>query len=135
MKKILLPILFFCCGQMAVAAGIAPVRVIGATTVDTMLAKGLLDKGVTFVDVRKAEDYKKGHIPGAVNLPVHGNFTSETLSSIVNKNERVLFYCNGVRCQASSIATKKALDWGWKSVFYYRDGFPVWKRSGLEVEK
>ena len=134
MKKILLPIFLLCFSQIAVS-GVAPVKVIGATTVDTMLAKGLLDKGVKFVDVRKPEDYKKGHIPGAVNLPVHDNFTSETLSAIVKKNEKVVFYCNGVRCQASSIAAKKALDWGWKSVFYYRDGFPVWKRSGLEVEQ
>ena len=134
MKKILLPIFLLCVSQIAVS-GIAPVRVVGATTVDTMLAKGLLDKGVTFVDVRSPEDYKKGHIPGAVNLPVYENFSSETLSAIVKKNQRVLFYCNGVSCQASSIATKKALDWGWKSIFYYREGFPAWVRSGLEVEQ
>ena len=117
------------------AAGVAPTRVIGATTVDTMFAKKLFDKKTTFIDVRSAEDYKEGHIPGAINLSLkEDGFTSETLSAVVKKNKSVVFYCNGVTCQASAKATKLALDWGWTSVFYYRVGFPEWKRVGLKVE-
>ena len=108
---------------------------IGATTVDTMFAKNLFDKKTTFIDVRSAEDYKKGHIPGAINLSLkEDGFNSEALSAVVKKNKSVVFYCNGVTCQASSKATKLALDWGWTSVFYYRVGFPEWKKVGLEVE-
>ncbi len=116
-------------------AAVAPAKVIGATTVDTMFAKGLWDKGdIIFIDVRPQEKYKAGHIPRAKNLPLD-NFTPETLSAIAKKNDRVVFYCTGVPCLASSEATKKALEWGWTSVFYYRKGFSSWKGAGLAVEK
>jgi rhodanese-related sulfurtransferase len=32
--------------------------------------KLLQDKGCTFVDVREADEYARGHIPGAVNQPL-----------------------------------------------------------------
>ncbi len=133
MKLFMLSMLFFT-ANIAFAANVAPPKVIGATTVDTMFAKKLLDRKTTFVDVRSAEDYAKGHIPGAVNLPLKDGFTSDALSAVVKKNKSVVFYCNGIKCQASSKATQQALDWGWTSVFYYRVGFPEWKRVGLAVE-
>jgi rhodanese-related sulfurtransferase len=133
MKLFMLGMLFFT-ANIAFAANVAPPKVIGATTVDTMFAKKLLDRKTTFVDVRSAEDYAKGHIPGAVNLPLKDGFTSDALSAVVKKNKSVVFYCNGIKCQASSKATQQALDWGWTSVFYYRVGFPEWKRVGLAVE-
>ncbi len=135
MRKFLLlfPMLFFLTANAR--AEIAPVKVIGATTVDTMFAKGLWDKGnITFIDVRKEADYKAGHIPKAKHLSLD-NLTSESLSAVVKKDQPVLFYCNGVTCTASSQAVKKALEWGWTSVFYYRKGMPAWKGAALEVEK
>ena len=134
MRKYLLmfPVLFFI-GNSAMAE-MAPPKVMGSTTVDTMYAKNLLDKGITFVDVRSEADYKKGHIPGAKHLSVKDNFTSDTLSAIVKKDESVAFYCNGRMCMGSSNATKKALEWGWTKVFYFRDGYTGWTRAGLKVE-
>ncbi len=46
----------------------SPVKVDGATTVDLATAKDLLERGVPFVDVRRAQSYWDGHIPRAVNL-------------------------------------------------------------------
>lgn len=137
MKKFLFGFVlaFFAASNGASAAGIAPTKVIGATTVDTMLAMNLFEKKVPFIDVRSAEYYEKGHIPGAINLPLKDGFSSEALSAVAKKNKPVLFYCNGVKCQASSKAAQQALDWGWTSVFYYRGGFPEWQKAGLEVAK
>ena len=134
MRKYLLmfSVLFFI-GNSAMAE-VAPPKVIGATTVDTMFAKNLLDKEIVFVDVRSEADYNAGHIPGARHLSVKDNFTSETLSAIVNKGESVAFYCNGKTCMGSSNATRKALEWGWTKVFYYRDGYAGWTRAGLKTE-
>lgn len=136
MKKILfvLGMLLFTSYIAVAAAGLAPIKVIGATTVDTMFAMNLFEKKTPFIDVRSAEDYEKGHIQGAINLPLKDGFTSEALSAVVKKNKPVVFYCNGITCQASSKATQQALDWGWTSVFYYRVGFPEWKKVGLAVE-
>ena len=117
----------------AFAAG-APSIVIGATTVDTMFAKRLLDMKYTFIDVRSAADFQKGHVPGDTNLEFNAAFTSESLSAIVEKGDAVIFYGVGALSDSSSKATKKALEWGWSKVFYFRHGYNQWSTVGLEVE-
>ena len=46
----------------------------------------------------------------------------------------MVFYCNGDMCQRSALASEKAVAWGWANVFYYRGGFPDWKKAGLPLE-
>ena len=33
----------------------------------------------------------------------------------------------------ASLAVRKALDWGYQNVYYYRDGFIGWRARGLPV--
>lgn len=113
----------------------APFKVPGATTIDTAAAKMLHQKGYPFVDVRGMEHFSNGHIPGAIHLAIHGEaFTAENLRKIAEKDQPVVFYCNGITCMGSSIASKKAIKWGWKQVAYYRTGIPQWKEQGFATE-
>jgi rhodanese-related sulfurtransferase len=34
----------------------------------------------------------------------------------------------------SSNASKKAVEWGYKNVYYFRLGFPAWKAAGYPAE-
>jgi tetratricopeptide (TPR) repeat protein len=65
----------------------------GATTADVAIAKALFDRGVPFVDVRSEPNWKKGHIPGAVNLDSLQVFTEVELSKIVRKDQDVVIHC------------------------------------------
>ena len=113
----------------------APLNVLGATTIGTATAKMLHEKGYPFVDVRGMKHFNNGHIPGAKHLPVHSeDFIAENLSAIAEKDQLVVFYCNGITCMGSSIASEKAIEWGWTQVAYYRVGIPHWKELGLAVE-
>ena len=55
--------------------------------------KRCIDRGVPFVDVRSEPNWKKGHIPGAVNLDSLQVFTEVELSKIVRKDQDVVIYC------------------------------------------
>ncbi len=112
----------------------APLAVDGAVTVSTKRAKSLMNQGATFIDVRRATDYQKSHIQWAVHLDLQLDFTEEALLAVVHKNQPVVIYCNGDMCQRSALASKKAVAWGWRKVYYYRGGFPDWKAAGLPVE-
>lgn len=112
----------------------SPLSIPGATTVDVTQAKQLFDNGVLFVDVRKDKDWNAGRIPDAVHLDVKKVLSEETLLAEVKKDEPVVFYCNGHSCMRSSKAAAKAVEWGWKKVYYFRDGFPAWKGAGLPTE-
>lgn len=114
----------------------SPETVAGATTVDTAKAKALFDKHAVFVDVRSDKDWDAGRIPGAEHLANHeGKFTEDTLAKAAgSKDKEIVLYCNGHKCLRSSQAATEALKWGFKNVYYYRDGFPAWQAAGNPVE-
>ena len=118
--------------SLAKADSLAPEVVMGARTISTATTKLFVEKGFVLIDVRGIADFSNGHIPGAHHLPVKSeDFSIENLQEIVTKDQAVVFYCNGIHCMGSSMASIKAVEWGWTNVFYYRDGFEGWKDAGL----
>ena len=111
-----------------------PTVVQGATTVDAAMAKQLVDQEAAFIDLRKENVWNSGRVPGAIWMDFKKGFTEEALASEVDKDEKIVFYCSGVRCPRSSKATAKAVSWGYSNVYYFRDGFPAWKNAGHPVE-
>ncbi len=112
----------------------SPKTVEGAITIDASEAKKLFDDGVLFIDVRKDKDWQAGRIPGAEHLELKKVFSKETLSELVEQDQRVVLYCNGEKCMRSSKATAKAVSWGFKNVYYFRGGLPAWKVAKYPVE-
>jgi TolB-like protein/rhodanese-related sulfurtransferase/Tfp pilus assembly protein PilF len=108
--------------------------VAGATTIDHKKAKALHDRGVKFVDVRAAKGFASGHVPGAFNLDVATEYSRESLSRIVGKDEEFVLSCHGKTCPESAYASAKAVMWGFKRVYYFSGGFPAWKEAGYPVE-
>ncbi len=112
----------------------SPEAVAGATTVDTAKAKELFDRGVVFVDVRSNKDWDAGRIPGAEHLELKSNYSEASLSGVAGKDKEVVLYCNGHKCLRSAEASEMAAAWGFKKIYYYRDGFPAWQGAGYPVE-
>ncbi|MDH5444066.1 MAG: rhodanese-like domain-containing protein [Gammaproteobacteria bacterium] len=116
------------------AKKVSPKKVSGAVTVSAKKAKQLFDKGVVFVDVRKDKDYAAGRVPDAVHIELKKVYSKDTLGKVVKPGQAVVIYCNGHSCLRSSKAAKQAVSWGFNKVYYFRDGFPAWKKSGYPVE-
>lgn len=135
MRKTLLVLLIlsFFIVNTSRADDLAPESVKGARTISTETAKLFFNKGYLFIDVRGLEDYSVGHIPGAYHLSVRCDFDEQKLSAILNKARPAVIYCNGSSCLGSSIAIKKAIEWGWTNIFYYREGITDWKQKSYPV--
>lgn len=112
----------------------SPESIAGATTIDPERAKLLFNKGVIFIDVRKSSDWEAGRVPGAVHLDLDTSFDDQNLALEVGKDEEVVIYCNGPKCLRSSTACAKAVAWGYRKVYYFRDGFPGWQTAEFPVE-
>jgi rhodanese-related sulfurtransferase len=112
----------------------SPTQVEGATTVDAATAKTLFDRGVLFVDVRGSDHYSAGHILGAVDLNLVTAFDEAALTKVASKDQEVVIYCDGPTCFRSSTACEMAVSWGFKKVYYFRDGYPGWKAAGYPVK-
>lgn len=128
---------YFIVLSSAIYAGdskVSPMSIPGAKSVTAKEAKGLFDKGVAFIDVRKDKDWKAGRVLDAIHINLKTVFSKKALLKEIKLDEKVVIYCNGETCMRSSKASAKAVKWGFTHVFYFRDGFPAWKKNGYPVE-
>jgi len=71
---------------------------------------------IKVIDVREADDYAKGHIPGAVNLPKE---KWESLAGL-DKNKINVLYCYSQVCHLAASA----------GLFFASKGYPVMELEG-----
>lgn len=115
----------------------APMTIGGAKTVNADQIIELVTKKADLVilDNRKPEDYAAGHIEGAVRL-IDTDVTAESLAKAIKAKETpVLFYCNGLKCGRAAKAAQKAVDAGYKEIYYYALGLEEWSKKGLPLVK
>jgi rhodanese-related sulfurtransferase/biotin operon repressor len=91
----------------------------------TRAKKGL----VTVLDVRPAEEFAAGHIPGAINVPVAR--LEDFLPQLPRRRE-VVAYCRGPYCLMSFEAVEALRKRGWRAR-RLENGFPEWRAAGLPV--
>jgi rhodanese-related sulfurtransferase len=99
------------------------------TTGPVELERMMKTGAVNIVDVRAAEDYSQGHIPGAVNLP-----KAEWASGRGLRKDRLnVLYCYSLVCHLAATA----------AIEFAAQGFPVmeldggwrwWKEDGFDIE-
>lgn len=84
---------------------------------------------VTVLDVRPAEEYAAGHLPGAINVPVD---KLEGYLSKLPRRKEVVAYCRGPYCLMSFEAVEKLRKRGWRAR-RLENGLPEWRAAGLPV--
>lgn len=113
----------------------APLQIPGAETVNAEKVLALIGSTPTLVivDNRKPEDFAVGAIEGAILL-TDTEMTPSALGRIVLKRDApVLFYCNGLKCGRAAKAVRKAVEWGYTTVYYYALGMTEWDALGLPL--
>lgn len=85
--------------------------------------------GLRVIDVREAEDYRKGHVPKAINLPYDKWKSCEGL----RKDALNVLYCYSPVCHLAAMAAAEFASKGYP-VMEMDGGFEVWKSKDLEIE-
>ena len=96
---------------------------------DELLSR-IKDGLVIVLDVRSADEYASGHVPGAVNVPLD---KLEVYLQSMDSTQDVVAYCRGPHCILAFDAVAKLRESG-LDARRMEDGFPEWKVSGLPVE-
>jgi rhodanese-related sulfurtransferase/DNA-binding MarR family transcriptional regulator len=86
---------------------------------------------VTVLDVRPAEEYAAGHIPGAINVPL-GDLRKRLHD--FRRDREIVAYCRGPYCLLAFEAVAELRKRGRKAR-RLQDGFPEWKSAGLPVDR
>jgi rhodanese-related sulfurtransferase/predicted transcriptional regulator len=95
------------------------------------LARRLRRKdGPVVLDVRPAEEYEAGHIPGAVSIPV--TELRRRLHEIPKRKE-IVAYCRGAYCAFAPEAVRYLQRKGYKARVLDQ-GLPDWAAAGLPLE-
>ena len=98
-------------------------------------ARELLERAkkglVTVLDVRPPEEFAAGHLPGAVNIPVH---ELEKRLGELPKRKEVIAYCRGPYCLMSYDAVQLLRKKGLKAR-RLQNGLPEWRLAGLPVTR
>ncbi len=86
---------------------------------------------VTVLDVRPREEFAAGHVPGAVNIPIH---ELEKRLAELPKRKEVVAYCRGPYCLMSYDAVHLLRKKGLKAR-RLQDGLPEWRMAGLPTAR
>lgn len=87
------------------------------------------DGTVTVLDVRPADEFALGHVPGAVNIPLKQ--LERRLAELPRRRE-IVAYCRGPYCVLSfeAVAALRAKGFAARRL---ADGLPEWRAAGLPV--
>lgn len=95
------------------------------------LAKRLRRKDdLVVLDVRPAEEYAAGHVPGAISIPV--TELRRRLKELP-KNKGIVAYCRGSYCAFAPQAARYLHKKGYRTSVL-EAGLPDWEAAGLPVE-
>jgi ArsR family transcriptional regulator len=84
---------------------------------------------VTVLDVRPAEEFAQGHLPGAINLPLE---RLEARLAELPADRQIVAYCRGPWCVLSfeAVARLRAAGFDARRL---KDGLPEWRHAGLPL--
>lgn len=85
---------------------------------------------VLVVDVRPSEEYRAGHVPGAISVPL--SELERRLGELTSDKE-VVAYCRGPYCVLAFRAVELLRAHGLQAR-RLEDGFPEWRAAGLPVD-
>ncbi len=95
----------------------------------------LLQENALLVDARNIDDYKAGHLEGAVSLPL-GDVGSRLEEFVIKvpKDQVLILYCNGFGCPDSFDLGVQLIAAGYQRVRVFEGGFPQWRDEGRPLE-
>ena len=86
---------------------------------------------LVLIDVREAEEWQSGVVPGAITIP-RGLLELSVEDDVPDRNAEIVCYCaGGVR---SALATQSLQQMGYQKVSSMSGGFNGWKNAGLPIE-
>ncbi len=89
-------------------------------------------QGPVVIDVRTPDEYARGHVPGALLMPIQ-TFPTEMKRLSVDKSHPIVVYCElGPRAGLAKAALRLA---GYTQVLYLEGHMRAWRESGLTIQK
>jgi rhodanese-related sulfurtransferase len=116
-------------GFLARVAGVK--SKIRETTIAAVQARLKGGEKLVLVDVREDDEWRSGHIPGAIHLG-KGIIERDIEEEIPDHSAEIILYCGGGF--RSAIAAESLQQMGYTNILSMDGGMRGWKEAGLPVE-
>ena len=104
-------------------------QIVPEVTIEDVKAQMGNGAKTTLLDVREREEYREGHLEGAVPLP-RGFLEMRIEETVADKSAPIIAYCaGGVR---SLIAARTLKEMGYEQVTSMSGGYTAWKNAGYK---
>ncbi len=90
-------------------------------------------KKTIFVDARSEASYRRGHIPGAINLPIN-RIIPHLKMLPTNKEIPLITYCGNIYCPNAHQLMEVLLGRGYKNVRFFPRGIKGWQALGYPLK-
>lgn len=88
-----------------------------------------------FVDARPAEEYARGHLPGAISLPFETlNQRAGIVAQVLASAKPPVLYCTGPECDDSLLLAIELRKLGRKDAAVFIGGMELWQGELLSTE-
>jgi molybdopterin/thiamine biosynthesis adenylyltransferase/rhodanese-related sulfurtransferase len=102
-------------------------KAIPEVSIDEVKSRVERGENWTLLDVREREEYREGHLEGAISLP-RGFLEMRVEETVADKTKPIIAYCaGGVR---SLIAARTLKEMGYENVVSMSGGYTAWKNAG-----
>lgn len=116
---------------------LVPEKIAGVTTLtaDQLIKMLTSDQSPLLVDARIKKDRIYGYIESSISLPDIKTNCDSLKTIIKDKNQDVVFYCNGVQCGRSVVSIKIARSCGYHNLSWFKGGYAEWIEKGYQYVK
>jgi rhodanese-related sulfurtransferase len=87
-----------------------------------------------FIDARSPYDFARGHIRGAVNIPLHEVGMRGAAFDALPRDKVLITYCDGVECNSSIGLAAHLRELGFTGVRIFFGGWNEWQQQNLPSE-
>jgi rhodanese-related sulfurtransferase len=91
-------------------------------------------KGAVFVDARHPFDFRRGHIPSAINIPLSELDANRKAVEALPRDSVIIVYCDGSECNSSIELAAKLYEDGLGGVRIFFGGWQEWTANNLPTE-
>ncbi|MBI5578473.1 MAG: metalloregulator ArsR/SmtB family transcription factor [Deltaproteobacteria bacterium] len=95
-----------------------------------VLLQRVREGAVTLLDVRPEDEYRAGHIPGALSVPLN---QLEKLLSELPREQEIVAYCRGPYCVLAVEAVEMLRKFGFKAI-RLEGGIQDWRAMGFALD-
>jgi rhodanese-related sulfurtransferase len=101
----------------------------------TEAEKRFFSSDVIFIDARSSNDYREGHIPGAINIPVEEMEIFDLELFDFDRSQPFVCYCSDADCDLALRVAGWLEENGFWNLSYFPEGWEVWKSAGNQISR